>query len=486
MVWGFPISLLAFALLAGGCASNPVSGEQDFVLLSKSQEIALGRKEHPKILEQFGVYEDRALTDYVSRVGRRVAQRGHRSDLDYHFTVLDSKDVNAFALPGGYIYITRGLMAYLNSEAELAAVLGHEIGHVTARHGVRQYSAATATNLGVTIGSILVPELRGQGAQDMVNVLGTALLRGYGREHELEADRLGAEYLARSGYSPEAMLDVIEVLKDQEQFESQRAREEGREPRTYHGVFATHPRNDERLQTVVRAANRLEGPERHASGSEDYLKHLEGLTFGPSASEGVVRGSRFFHGPLGIAVDLPEGWSVENRPDRLIALGPERAALLQLTVEPTGGLGAATFLQQRVGGKPLERRRSITAGELTGHAAVATIEGPFGPRPARLAVVYKDELAFLFVGSADGEYPFRKIDEMVLRTARSLHRLSEAERELAAPLKLRIIRADAGTNYPALAGDVRLPDHAEERLRLLNGHYRDGKPSVGQSLKTVE
>ena len=187
-------------------------------MISENKELEMGRTYHPQIIEQYGRYEDEALQRYVQDVGQRLAAVSHRDDLVYRFTVLDSPVINAFALPGGYIYITRGMMAYLNSEAELAAVLGHEIGHVTARHGVRQQSAAQAASLGYTLGAILLPGLRTAGAQDLFNVFGGALLSGYGREHELESDRLGAEYLARSGYPSEAMIEVIGVLKDQATF----------------------------------------------------------------------------------------------------------------------------------------------------------------------------------------------------------------------------------------------------------------------------
>ncbi|HED18952.1 MAG TPA: peptidase M48 Ste24p, partial [Gammaproteobacteria bacterium] len=240
------ISIFAFTLLQG-CATNPVTGDQDFVLMSESEEISLGAKYNEQILREMSVYPDPELAAYVDQVGQRIAKVSHRPQLNYHFTVIDTPTVNAFALPGGYIYITRGILAYLNSEAELAAVLGHEIGHVTARHSVRQQSAATATGIA---GTVLGAATGVPGSQDLFSVFGKAMLSGYGREQELESDRLGAQYLARSGYDPQAMLEVIGVLKNQEQFEQQRAREEKREARAYHGVFATHPDNDKRLQEV--------------------------------------------------------------------------------------------------------------------------------------------------------------------------------------------------------------------------------------------
>jgi predicted Zn-dependent protease len=265
------VGLLASGLLVN-CATNPVTGEQDLALMSEEKELSLGAKNHPEILKQYGVYDNPVLQAYVNRIGQQLAKHSHRSNLKYTFTVLDSPEVNAFALPGGYIYITRGIMAYINSEAELAAVLGHELGHVTARHGVQQYSKAMATSIGMTLATIFVPELQTDVSQQLMNILGNALLSGYGREHELEADRLGAEYLARTSYEPRAMTDVIGILKNQEEFEKERAQKEGREPRVYHGVFASHPSADTRLQQVVAAADqykkdgtkpgRLPGPAR--------------------------------------------------------------------------------------------------------------------------------------------------------------------------------------------------------------------------------
>ncbi|MCZ6802367.1 MAG: M48 family metalloprotease [Proteobacteria bacterium] len=166
---------LLFLLLISSCAVNPVTGKQDLVLLTENDEIALGRKTHLEVLKQYSIYENPALQKYVKNVGTKLASKSHRSNLIYRFTVLDSKEINAFALPGGYLYITRGLMAYLRSEAELAAVLGHEIGHVTARHSVQQYSANQLTNIGLALGSIFIPGMN-QASNQLAQLFGVALI----------------------------------------------------------------------------------------------------------------------------------------------------------------------------------------------------------------------------------------------------------------------------------------------------------------------
>ncbi|MEE9551515.1 MAG: M48 family metalloprotease, partial [Gammaproteobacteria bacterium] len=295
----FPL-LLIFLSANYGCAANPATGQQDLVLMSEQKEIALGRKTHQQVLQQYIVYDDPELQTYVQKTGERLASNSHRNNLVYRFTVLDSKDVNAFALPGGYIYITRGLMAYLNSEAELAAVLGHEIGHVTARHSVRQYSTTQLANIGATLAAILIPGMNAVGNQ-LVQLFGTALLSGYGREHELEADRLGAEYLARTDYDPQAMLRVIRVLKNQELFETQLAKAEGREPRIYHGLFSTHPDNDTRLQGVIAHAGKFQKTQSSYTGREGFMEKIDGMVFGDNTREGILRGLKFYHPDLGFA-----------------------------------------------------------------------------------------------------------------------------------------------------------------------------------------
>ncbi|MCK7580818.1 MAG: M48 family metalloprotease [Chromatiales bacterium] len=282
------------------------------------------RRRDPQAVRRIPGYTPAGL-----RAAGRRAAGGAQPPLEpqeYTFTVLDSPQVNAFALPGGYVYITRGIMAHLNSEAELAAVLGHEIGHVTARHAVRQYSAAMAADVGFAIGSIFIPEVGQRSAQSLFNVVGSALLSGYGRDHELEADRLGAEYLARTDYDPQAMIKVVALLKNQEVFEKAQAAKEGREPRVYHGVFATHPSADERLQQVVGEAGKYRSVHNGRVERAAYLGLLDGVAFGDSEAQGIRHGNAFYHKGLGVALRFPDGWQIDNTPERLVALSPARDA----------------------------------------------------------------------------------------------------------------------------------------------------------------
>jgi len=476
--------LLAVVAAAGGssCATNPVTGGKDFVLMSEAEERQLGAEYHKKILKEQDVFDDRALQAYVDRIGQRLARVSHRPKLDYQFTVLDDDSVNAFALPGGYIYISRGILAYFNSEAELAGVLGHEIGHVTARHSVRQYSTATATGI---LGSILLIESgAGQAAGDLFNVVHTAAMRGFGREHELESDRLGAEYLARAGYDSGEMLDVIGILKDQELYEIHRAKEEGREPRIYHGVFSTHPDNDARLQEVVRAARKYEVEDPRPNQREAYLELLDGVPFGPPASQGVVDDHQFLHDPLDVGVSAPKGWTIANRPDRVVFEAPEKGAGMIMTLEPAGpNDNPRKRLTDALG--EIDDGERFSAGDHEGYTGILTGRTSAGAGRMRVALVIKGEQAWFFRGVAPDDKTFDALDDDFVAIAKSLHALTAAERERAQPLHIRIVRAQPGDTYASLAGDTPRLKDAEARTRLLNGDWPNGEPKPGQLVKVL-
>jgi len=482
-----PVYLLLF-LLISSCAVNPVTGKQDLVLLSEADEIALGRKTNQEVLQQYSVYENPALQKYVQNVGDKVARNSHRNNLIYRFTVLDSKEVNAFALPGGYIYITRGLMAYLKSEAELAAVIGHEIGHVTARHSVQQYSANQLTNFGIALGSIFIPGMN-QASSQLAQLFGAALLRGYGREHELEADRLGAEYLARTGYNPKAMLDVISVLKNQEVFEKELAQAEGREARIYHGVFSTHPDNDTRLQEVVETAQTLSEATASANyvGYEEYISYMDKLIYGDSPREGILRGRRFFHEELGFSMSFPKKWNVTNRPDRILLTAPGGGALIQISAEDINKkLSPRNFMIQRMGLNNLDDESSLNINGLNAHTGISVINRGQGPQPTRFIVIYFEQRAYIVAGIAKVANELGKYDHAILDTAKSFHALTKNEEILAKPLRIKVVQADDETRFSNLAKQSPLESQAESQLRLLNAKYPDGEPKKGELLKLVE
>ena len=475
-------TLLAAWLLAG-CAANPVTGKSDYVLMSEQQEIALGQRYNREILKEMPAYDDAKLNAMIQSIGDKLAAHSHRTGLDYRFTVVDSPTVNAFALPGGYIYITRGMLAYLNSEAELAAVLGHEIGHVTARHSVRQHSAQTTASV---LGTVVSVATGIGGVDDLTDMAGTAIVRGYGREHELEADRLGAQYMARSGYDPDAMLEVIGILKDQETFEKKSAREEGRKPNVYHGLFSTHPRNDARLQEVVRAARAHKTGTSTRINREGFIRSLEGLPFGDSASQGIIRGNRFYHESLDFTLAFPSGWQIDNHEDRVVATPDSGDGLMQLKmVELEKRMSARDVMTNLMQLTDLRRGEQISNGDMKGYTAIASAKTSFGIRPVRHIVLIRDKTSWIFSGTAkDKRNPYR-YDRQIIASAKTFRPLNAQDRRLASGNRLHIIRAGSKTRYSDLAGKAPIERHAEEQLRLLNDQYPKGEPHKGQLLKTV-
>ena len=471
--------LLAAALV--NCATNPVTGNPNLVLMSESQEIAIGKREDGNVRKQYSGYDDDLLQQYVNEVGQRLAKVSHRPGLDYQFLVVDSPEVNAFALPGGYIYITRGIMSYLNSEAELAGVLGHEIGHVTARHSVQQLSAHTAANVGVSILQIFVPQAGGMIGSNVINVLGGALLSGYGRDHELEADRLGAEYLARTGYDPQAMVKVVAVLKNQELFDAEVAKAEGRQPRAYHGLFASHPDNDTRLQQVVGEAARFKQASVH-TGQEEFLRRTDHMIYADSPKQGVLRNHHFYHAELGVTVSFPPGWQARNRPQNVVATGPQGEAIVDLRA---GGPAKGTPAEVLRRALKLSSSETVTPTTVNGMQA-AIVNTTVGGRPTRAICVFHGKAAYLLAGQARSAAGFQQYEKDIDATLMSFREITDEERAFARPLRLRVITASPGLTFAALARKSPLGSYAEGHLRVINGRYPAGEPVAGQPLKIVE
>jgi predicted Zn-dependent protease len=482
------LRVMALAVLAvfalATCAKNPVTGKRDFVLMSEEQEIKMGQQADPEVKKEYGTYDHATLQAYVDEIGQRLASQSHRKNIKYQFTVVDSPDINAFALPGGYIYITRGIMAYLNSEAEVAGVIGHEIGHVTARHGVQQQSMSQAAGLGVLLGAVLVPGLRNESAMGMMQQLSVAWIRGYGREDELEADRLGAEYLARAGYDPQAMIKVVGVLKNQELFDAELAKQEGREPRKYHGVFESHPDNDTRLKQIVEAAKQYKTGATRGENHEGFLRVMNGVTYGDSPHQGITRGTRFFHEGLGLALKFPDGWKVQNSADRVASINPTGDAIVELHALPADQKGNPADTVK--GLLKLDRVSSINSLTVNGLPATV-VTGTQKEVPVRAAHIMLKGVPFLVMGYGKGADVYQKNVPNIDAVIKSFHAITDTERAEAKPYEIRTIVAPSGTTFAQLAKSIpQLGRNAEQQLRLMNGKYPTGEPQAGELIKVIQ
>jgi len=486
--------MLASSLLVacGSTVQNPVTGLKERTVMDPQTEIALGRREHQEVLKETPAYANDKVQAYVQALGQKLARLSHRSDLEWHFTVLDSPEINAFALPGGYVYVTRGIMAYLDSEAELAGVLGHEIGHVTARHGAQRATRQQDAGLGVLAASVLgaVLESRGVGgagrvASDVSQAAAAGYVASYGREQELQADALGAEYLSRSQFDPLTMVRVIGVLKNQEQFAADQARAQGRPVPAGNGWLASHPSNDQRLQAISQLAAQYRS-QASDPGRAPYLAILEGMHFGETASQGVTRGPHFFHTTLDLALTAPAQWAIQNLPDRVLAVSPARdAALVVRLVPPRLGLDHDAIIRQ--GFQPQSgrvERRTLNGQSATQFTGVRlTAQGQ--PEPLVVTIVSAaDNRRFALVWSARDGAALQRARAQLQQAQDSFRPLTPADRALARPWVLRTVVLPPG-GWGELVRRSPL-EAAEPQLRLLNGVYGGGELRPGQRIKLVE
>jgi len=324
------LMLCLVAPLLAACAANPASKKQDFVLMSEQQELNLGQKAAAQVASQMTLMpENDPLVKYVNKVGQRVAAVSDRPELFYRFHVVDDTTINAFALPGGYIYIYRGLLIHMNSEAELAAVLAHEVGHVTARHAVQRYTQAQLYQVGAMVTSIFVPVP--QVAGQLSDLIANAVISGYGRQAELQSDELSIRYIAKAGYDVEATKSILETLKRLDDLDSKIKEDTtGKRPEKYHGAFASHPETKKRIDEAILKSEHTSTTGLGEIGHNTMLAALEGYPYGESPEQGAMVGRRFIHPDLGIQLTFPEEWVVTNSPQALTAVKRQQKAYFTL------------------------------------------------------------------------------------------------------------------------------------------------------------
>jgi predicted Zn-dependent protease len=315
------LSLLPVVLLLGGCEINQETGSLDFNTVRVEEEKKIGAEAHRQVLAEFGgVYYDPALAAYVERVGQKMAEQSKSRNFDYQFTILDSPSINAFALPGGYIYITRGLLALISSEAELAGVLGHELAHVTARHGAQRLSRMRAEErfCATFLCDFELPVL-----SDMAAIGMDLAFDGFTQVQELEADELGIRYLRRAGYDTQSMTAFLKKLKAQTDLEAEIA---GLtlEQRKARGYSSTHPLTEDRIAQSSELTGDMEG-DPDTVGKRDYLVAIDGLLYGNRREYGFVTGKSYMHPIRRIAFDIPEGYTLYTDSRRVTAIGADGA-----------------------------------------------------------------------------------------------------------------------------------------------------------------
>lgn len=464
----------ALALAAAACAVNPATGERELMLVSESQEIEMGRSYDQQIAAEMGLYPDSALQAYIHALGTRLAARSERPELPWTFRVVDDPVVNAFALPGGFIYVTRGILAHLNSEAELAAVLGHEIGHVTARHSAHQMSQTMLAQLGLAASVVAFP-----GVGDFAGLanagLGLLFLK-YGRDDERQADVLGLRYMHATGYDPAEMPDVFDMLGRVSE-----AAGGGGVP----GWLSTHPAPEDRRERIAaRVAELSDAPGEPIVDRAGYLRRLDAIVYGDDPRQGFFRGSRFLHPELRFELTFPEGWRTQNTRQAVMAGSPEEDAVFQLTLaeedDPTAAarafaaapeVDASLPVQRGIGGLP-----AVTFGFVSRAEDGSVLEGG-------AAFIQYDGRVFRVLGySARPRWPDH--NWAFERTFASFSPLEDPGVLSIEPWRLEVAELDRATTIDAIARDDRVPVSADA-LALINAVQPGERLSAGRLVKRV-
>jgi predicted Zn-dependent protease len=472
------VHLALLLVFATGCATNPATGKRELSLMSEAQEIQIGQEQDVQVRREMGLYADRALQEYVSTVGVKLAQTSERPNLPWHFAIVDVPAINAFALPGGYVYITRGIMPFLDDEAQLAGVLGHEIGHVTARHAAQQYSRAAGAQLGLIIGSIFVPQAA-PFAQLGESGLGLLFLK-YGRDDELQADELGVKYASRAGWDPAGIPRMLTTLG---------RIEEASDDKGVPNWLSTHPAPENRVQRVQGAVQQAEaGAQRFTSDHDGYMRRIDGIVYGDNPEQGVVRGARFLHAGLHFSVDFPTGWDITNGPTQVVAKEPgtNTVMLMQLVQRPVGRTIEEIALRSMEGaGFRIASGGQTKLNSLD--AFVGTYQGSmqgFGRASVRAAHIALNRSVFFLAGIA-AQQAYDRVEPAFVKAINSFRPLTRSEAEAIRPNRVALYTAREGDTWQAIAERQSHGLIKASTLAIMNGHDVADQPRAGERLKIV-
>ncbi|MDP6351236.1 MAG: M48 family metalloprotease [Alphaproteobacteria bacterium] len=459
------ISVIVAGVVALAVGGAPVSAQGLLDLfMSPAQEARIGAEQHPKILAEFGgAYDDHGLAAYVDSIGQFLALTSEAPDTRYTFTVLNSGVVNAFALPGGYVYVTRGLLALADNEAELAGVIAHEIGHVAARHGADRMSKGVLANLGL---AVLGAVTDSSAVAEVAQVGALAVIQSYSREDEFEADMLGVRYLSRAGFDPDAMSSFLARLSAHGELE---AAIHGRPADQGFDFLATHPRTADRTARAIAAAN-LTAVVDPIVARDIYFGKIDGMLFGDDPAQGMIRGQRFLHPELGFAFEVPRGFILLNGQESVLARGPEGAAIRFDGAPRQRRVSMVSFLRDQWAPEArLSRLEAIRVNGMEAATAATQAEGQGGAVDVRLLAIAFDSRTiyrFLFIT------PPRltgQLNEAFRRTAFSFRPLSRNEAAQIRPRRLVIHRVGAGETARALAARQPFAEFGLDRFLVLNG-----------------
>lgn len=471
----FNLFCLFLILLALSCAVNPVTGKKELSLISEGQEISLGEETDREIRVQYGIYDDPTLEKYVRRVGEELVPHTHRPHLAYHFSILDTPVVNAFAVPGGYVYVTRGILALMNSEAELAAVLGHELGHINARHSVRRMSKLILVQLGLSVGGAL--------SETFAKISGVAslgiqlLFLKYSRDNERQADRLGVEYSRKSGFNPGEMVNFFASL--------QRLGDLSKGA-SLPGFLSTHPLNQERIQNVKGMLTAHD--QSLLVRDQPYLSQIDNIVFGDDPRQGFVEKNTFYHPQLRFFFSIPQEWELKNTPSQVVMSSKDGNAAVVLQAEKSSE-NPADYAQKKA--DSIKERQSIEEESLTVNSLPAhqilldIVQEEKEDLRIWLTCIKKGDYIFSFTALST-LFDFRKFEPSFQSIVRSFDELRDKVRLNRKPKRLKLIQATGKENLRQIFEKAGMEKELWPKVAILNGIQLGKNPKPNQLVKVIK
>ena len=480
---GFSSIIVVVLLLLDSCAKNPVTGKSELMLMSKDQEIAMGKQSDPEIVAFFGLYQDEQLQNFIKQKGKAMAAVSHRPDLPYEFKVVDSPVVNAFAVPGGFVYFTRGIMAHFNNEAEFAGVLGHEIGHITARHSAKQYSRAMLGQVGLIAGSIISPEFA-QFADVAQQGLQLLFLK-FGRDAESQSDKLGVEYSTKIGYDATEMADFFQTL---DRLGNQSGAQE------VPTFLSTHPDPADREQRVAKLAAEWRRKTKATDlevNREGYLRMIDGIIYGEDPKQGFVENNVFYHPVLRFQFAIPGGWKVQNTPQQVQMVPQDGRAVMLLTLAEGNSLeNAAEAAVQKFQIKVLDSKKTTVNG-----LPAIIVVGDQQPQQQQQQQQQSVRLMIYFIqhgqniyllAGASTQADFNAYSQLFQSTMNTFSELNDPSKINKQPERVRVKTvSQAGTLAQAFA-NLGVERSRMEEIAVLNGMTLGEPVERGMLLKVIE
>lgn len=479
-VWrrlAFPLFISTFLIFSSslnGCSTNPATGQRQLNLVGEQQEIAMGKQASQEVDSTMGLYPDQGLQQYVASLGKRLAGVSERPNLPWKYQVVDDPVVNAFALPGGFIYVTRGILTYLNNEAELVGVMGHETGHVTAEHSVNQMSKQEIAQLGLGLGAILKPDWAQKYGQLAMAGMSLLFLK-FSRDDESQADQLGLRYMEKLKYNPQEMADVMSMLDSYT-----KAAGGGGTPEW----LETHPDPGNRRQAIEDAISKdANAASASMINRDEYLKHIDGMIFGENPREGYFKGTTFYQPEMKFRFEFPSGWKTQNGKSAVVAMSPNQDAMMQISMAPgTSAQTAASqfFSQQGIVSQGVRNENIHGLSASTGQFTAQTQQGNLAGQATFIAY---NNAVYQILGYGAQE-AWSGYASTIAGSIGSFDKLTDPTALAAQPMHVKIVTVPQAMTIEEFAS--KYPSAVDiQTLSIINGVDKGGRLAAGQRAKQV-